>query len=303
MTSSRSPFAPSEWAAIAAIILIWGVNNAAAKVATGALPPFFVGGLRFAIALVVLIPFLRPPFPPWRQVAPILILLGPLHFGLIYYGFSIVKNLSPLVVSLQLWIPMTAFFAWRVLGETMAPSGLAGMAVAFIGVAWMSFDPHAAGDLPGILIGVVASGMWALGTVWVRRTPGVTPLKMQALTSVVGAPVLLGASFLFEPHVLARAAAADWTIWAMVVWAALASTVGASALLFWLVQRREPGRVTPWFLLTPLLSCGIGIGVMGDQLTPQLMLGGAATLTGVALVALSERRAALSAAAVPADQA
>lgn len=297
MTSSRSPFAPSEWLAIAAIILIWGVNNAAAKVATGALPPFFVGGVRFAIALVVLIPFLRPPFPPWRQVLPILLLLGPLHFGLIYYGFSIVKNLSPLVVSLQLWIPMTAFFAWRVLGEKMEPAGLAGMAVAFLGVAWMSLDPHAAGDLPGILIGVVASAMWALGTVLVRRSPSITPLKMQALTSLVGAPVLLAASFAVEPDVLPRAASAGWMIWALVGWAALASTVGASALLFWLVQRREPGRVTPWFLLTPLVSCGLGIGLLGDHLTPQLMLGGGATLVGVALVALSERRAAAVAAA------
>ena len=294
MTSgtSKSPFLLSEWAAIAAIVLIWGVNNAAAKVATGALPPFFVGGVRFAIALAVLIPFLRPPFPPLRQVGPILLLLGPLHFGLIYYGFSIVKSLSPLVVALQLWIPMTAFFAWRLLGETMTRSGLAGMVVAFAGVAWMSLDPHAAGDLPGILIGVLASAMWALGTVWVRRSPGVTPLKMQALTSLVGAPALLAASFLVEDHVLARAATAGWMIWATVVWAALASTVGATALLFWLVQRREPGRVTPWFLLTPLVSCGIGIGLMGDQLTPQLALGGGATLVGVALVALSERRAA-----------
>lgn len=294
-SSPKSPFLLTEWAAIAAIIVVWGVNNAAAKLATDVLPPFFVGGVRFAIALLVLIPFLKPPFPPLRQVGPILLLLGPLHFGLIYYGFSIVKNLSPLVVSLQLWIPMTAFFAWRLLGETMSRSGLGGMVVAFVGVAWMSLDPRAAGDLPGILIGVLASAMWALGTVWVRRSPTVTPLKMQALTSLVGAPALLAASFLFEDDLPRRAATAGWMIWGTVVWAALASTVGASALLFWLVQRREPGRVTPWFLLTPLVSCGIGIGLMGDQLTPQLALGGAATLVGVALVALSEQRAAAAA--------
>jgi O-acetylserine/cysteine efflux transporter len=127
---------------------------------------------------------------------------------------------------------------------------------------------------------------------------------MQALTSLVGAPVLLAASALFEPDALQRAAGASWMIWGLVGWAALASTVGASALLFWLVQRREPGRVTPWFLLTPLLSCGIGVGLMGDHLTPQLLLGGAATLSGVALVALSERRAAAAAAAaVAVDQA
>ena len=50
MTSSsdKSPFVAAEWAAIAAIIFVWGVNNAAAKIATDVLPPFFVGGVRFA---------------------------------------------------------------------------------------------------------------------------------------------------------------------------------------------------------------------------------------------------------------
>ena len=115
--------------------------------------------------------------------------------------------------------------------------------------------------------------------------------------AVVAAPVLLAASFAFEGDVVAKAMSASWLVWTTIVWAGLASTVGATALLFWLVQRREPGRVTPWFLLTPLVSCGIGIGLMGDTLTLQLVLGGGATLVGVALVALSERRAAARAAA------
>jgi O-acetylserine/cysteine efflux transporter len=253
--------------------------------------------LRFGVALVVLAPFLRPPFPPWKQILPIILLCGPLHFGLIYWGFSLIENLSPMVVALQLWIPMTAFFAWRMLGERMAPAALAGMVVAFVGVAWMSLDPHGVADLPGIALGLIASALWALGTVLVRRMPGVPPLKMQALTSVVAAPVLLAASFAFEGDVVAKAMSASWLVWTTIVWAGLASTVGATALLFWLVQRREPGRVTPWFLLTPLVSCGIGIGLMGDTLTLQLVLGGGATLVGVALVALSERRAAVRAAA------
>jgi O-acetylserine/cysteine efflux transporter len=151
-------------------------------------------------------------------------------------------------------------------------------------------------DWKAILLVAAASAAWGLTTVVARRTTSIPPLKMQALTSVVAAPALLAASFAFEGDVVARAMAATWMVWASVVWAALASTVGATALLFWLVQRREPGRVTPWFLLTPLVSCGIGIGLMGDTLTLQLVLGGGATLVGVALVALSERRAALRAA-------
>ncbi|MBP7703823.1 MAG: EamA family transporter [Caulobacter sp.] len=299
MTSptARSAFTSAEWGAIAAILLVWGVNNAAAKVATEALPPLLVGGLRFGVALLVLFPFLKPPWPPLRQILPVILLCGPLHFGLIYWGFSLIHNLSPMVVALQLWIPLTAFFAWRILGEKMPRAAIAGMVIAFLGVAWMSLDPKGAGDLPGIAIGLLASALWAAGTVMVRRMPGVPPLKMQALTSLVAAPILLAASFTFEGDVIGAMRAASPLVWGTVFFAALASTVGATALLFWLVQRREPGRVTPWFLLTPLISCGIGIGFLGDHMTLQLALGGGATLIGVALVALSERRAKLAAAA------
>ncbi len=288
----RTPFTALEWAAIAVILVVWGLNNAAAKIATEALSPLFMGGVRFAVALVCLAPFLRPPWPPWRQMLPLVLLAGPLHFGLVYIAFAMVENLSPIVVALQLWIPMTALFSWLVLKETMPRAAIAGMAVAFIGVAWMSLDPHGAADLPGIAVGVAASALWALATVLVRRAPGVKPLKMQALTSLAGAPVLLGASFLFEPQAIHRAAQASLFIWSLVAFAAIASTIGATALLFWLVQRREAGRVTPWFLLTPLLSCAIGVGFMGDQVTVQLVGGGLATMVGVALVALSERRIA-----------
>jgi O-acetylserine/cysteine efflux transporter len=288
-TSPRTPFTPAEWGAIALIILVWGLNNAAAKIATEALPPLFMGGMRFLVALLLLIPFLKPPWPPWRQMLPLVLLAGPLHFGLVYVAFAMVHNLSPIVVALQLWIPMTALFAWLMLKETMPRAAVAGMLIAFAGVAWMSLDPHGAADLPGLAIGVLA-------TVLMRKAPSIRPLKMQGLTSLAAAPVLLAASFAFEPRVVEKAVAATPFIWALVVFAAVASTVGATALLFWLVQRREAGRVTPWFLLTPLVSCTIGVGLMGDTVTPQLIGGGLATMVGVALVALSERRAAQQAA-------
>jgi O-acetylserine/cysteine efflux transporter len=108
------------------------------------------------------------------------------------------------VVATQLWIPFTALFAWKMLGETMKPPAVAGLVVAFVGVAWMSLDPHGAADLPAIVLGVVASACWALATVFVRQTPGAKPLQVQALTAVVAAPVLLVMSFGFEDNVVER---------------------------------------------------------------------------------------------------
>jgi O-acetylserine/cysteine efflux transporter len=288
---ANSPLSGLERLAILAIILTWGLNNAAAKVATAHLPPMMVGGLRFALALLFLFPFIKPPFPELKKLLVIMLLSGPIHFGLIYVAFGMGKSLSPLVVASQLWIPFTAVAAWKMLGETMRLPAVIGLIIAFVGVAWMSLDPHGAKDLPATVLIVAASACWAVATILVRQTPGVKPLKMQGMTAVIAAPALIAMSFAFEPRVVERVTTAPAVAWACVAFAGVVSTIGASALLFWLVQRREAGRVTPYFLLTPLVSCTIGILFMGDLVTPQLIIGGAATMVGVALVALTEKRA------------
>ena len=290
--TSQSPLTGLERLAIVAIILVWGLNNAAAKVATAHLPPMMVGGLRFALALIFLFPFIKPPFPEPKQLLGIILLSGPIHFGLVYVAFGMGQSLSPLVVASQLWIPFTAVAAWKMLGETMRLPAVIGLVIAFVGVTWLSLDPHGAGDLPALTLVIIASGCWAVATVLVRMTPGVKPLKVQGVTAIVAAPTLIAMSFAFETRVVERVMTAPPIAWACVAFAGIVSTIGASALLFWLVQRREAGRVTPYFLLTPLVSCTIGILFMGDRLTPQLLIGGAATMVGVALVALTEKRVA-----------
>ena len=298
--SSDSRFSTLEWAAIWAVVVIWGVNNAAGKLATAALPPLLVGGVRFAFALAVLFPFIKPPFPDWKTFLPVLLLTGPLHFGVIYTGFSLAHNLSLFSVSLQLWIPITALFSWLILGEAMPKAALAGMAAAFAGVAFMTLDPRAAADGPAVLTGLVASTFWALGTVLVRRMQGIRALKLQACTALLAAPALLILAFATEPDLVPRARAAGALVWASVAYAGLISSVGATVMLFWLVQRREAGRFTPYLLTTPLVTSILGVLVFHDVITPRLMIGAAATLGGVAVVALAERRRiALAAATSP----
>jgi O-acetylserine/cysteine efflux transporter len=282
---------PAEYAALFAIVVIWGVNNAAAKVVTETVPPLFVGAWRFGMAAVVLLPFLRPPFPrPWRLVAWV-VGLGTLHFALVYICFALAEDLSPLAVSLQLWIPLVAVLSWLFLKEPLGPAAIAGLAIAFAGVVVMTADPVALRDWRAIALGAFASLIWAGATLAARRA-AVPPLKLQALLSVVAAPVLFGSSSVLEPGWDEAFRSATPLVWACMLWAALVSTVGATGMLFWLVQRREAGRVTPYLLLTPVCSIAIGAVLLGDVLTPQILIGSAAVIGGIALVSAAERRIA-----------
>ncbi len=292
MTTPDKPHSPLtliEIAAIAAVVVVWGVNNAAAKLGTETLPPLLMAALRFALAAACLIPFVRPPFPNWKSLLIIVFLGGPIHYGLLYLAFWLAQDVSPVSVAAQLWVPFTALFALVLLGERLSRFALAGMGVAFVGVAWMTLDPHAVEDWKAILVAIAASAAWALTTVVARRTTSIPPLKMQGLLSLVALPSLAFASAFFERGQMAAIQSADALVWACVVWAGLISSVGATTLVFWLVQKREAGRVTPYLLATPVVSILIGWGFMGDVLTPQILTGAALTMGGVAIVALAER--------------
>ncbi len=285
----HSPLSLPEIAAIAAVVLIWGVNNAAAKLATETMPPLLVGAMRFGIAAACLIPFVRPPFPNWKSLLIIVLVGGPIHYGLIYLAFWLARDVSPVAVATQLWVPFTALFAFVLLGERISRFALLGMGVAFAGVAWMTLDAHAIADWKAILVGAAGSAAWAVTTVIARRTTSIPPLKMQGLLALVALPSLAFGSALFERGQLEAVREADALVWAAVVWAGLVSSVLATTLVFWLVQKREAGRVTPYLLATPVVSILIGWAFMGDVLTAQILAGAGLSIAGVAVVALAER--------------
>ena len=211
MTDVRSEVAPApvplpksphaltglEIAAIVAIIVVWGVNNAGAKLATQELSPLLVGAIRFGIATACLIAFVRPPFPDWKSLMLIVIIGGPIQYGLAYTAYWLATDVSPVTVANQLWIPFTALFAFLILGERLNKAALVGMGVAFVGVAWMTLDAHALQDWKAILVAIAAGAAWGVTTVVARRTTSIPPLKMQGLLSLFALPSLAFASALF----------------------------------------------------------------------------------------------------------
>ena len=290
MSSQRhSPLSLLEIGAIIAVMLIWGINNAAAKVATEVMPPLMVGALRFAVAAACLVWFVRPPFPNWKSLLIIAVVGGPIHYGLIYLAFWLAHDVSPVTVATQLWIPLTSLFAFLMLGERISRMATIGLVIAFAGVAWMTLDPHALQDWKAIAVGALGASAWALTTVIARRTTSIPPLKMQGLLALMAFPALTLGSLLFETGQWEAAQIAPPIVWGTVVWAGVISSVFATSLVFWLVQRREAGRVTPYLLGSPLVSILIGWLWMGDVLTPQILTGVAIALIGVVTVALGER--------------
>ena len=173
----RTQIAPADFVTLAAIAVIWGFNNLLAKLAVDAIPPLLAAGLRFAIALIVLLPMLRAPKAGLGMLALVAVLTGFIHQGIQYAGLAMARDLSPMVISMQLWIPASVGFAALWLGERPGPWRLAGMAASFAGIGAMAIDPAVFSQIGALALVAVAACIYGAAAVLVRRAPTVQDRK------------------------------------------------------------------------------------------------------------------------------
>ena len=291
MTPPSRAFAPLDLLQLISIAVIWGVNNILAKIAVDALPAMMTVAVRFALVLVVLIWFIRvPPREMWKPFALMLLFVGPLHFGVQYTGLKLATDIAPMVVAMQLWAPASVVFAALLLKENVTPLRWAGVIVAFMGTASMNFDPAVLAQGWALLLVSVASVSYGLGADLVRKIAGTDVWATQAWIALSIVPTMTIASLMFETGQVEAGLNAHWVVWAALIFGGLVSSIVANAFLFRLVQKYEVSRTTPYLLMTPVISFALAALVLHNEITPQILLGGALTIGGVLLVAIAERR-------------
>lgn len=276
-----------------AIAAIWGCNAVLTKIALDLVPPLFLSVVRFAITLAVLLPFVKPLGNMWRPMLAVAILTGPLHFGLQFVGLDMAHDLAPMIIAMQLWIPATVILAAIFLNEKAPLARVLGMIASLVGISILVFEPSVWAQMPAFGLVALASVGYAGASIVMRKYGGLDPVQAQAWLATVTIPTLALASFASESGQIASLIKATPIVWFAIAFAALMSGLVANVGMWRMVQRYEVSRTTPFSLLTPLIAIVLGIVFLGDPLTSQLLVGGALSLAGVAVVALfrSERSA------------
>jgi O-acetylserine/cysteine efflux transporter len=129
-----------------------------------------------------------------------------------------------------------------------------------------------------------------LGLIFVKRLKGVPALELQAWIAVVGGPVLLLLSFVFESGQLQSLQQASAKGWAALLFTTVMSSLIAHTTWYYLISRYPVTRLSPLTLLSPLFGIFFGVTLLDDQLTPRMLFGGAITLLGVFIVVMREKR-------------
>jgi drug/metabolite transporter (DMT)-like permease len=172
---------------------------------------------------------------------------------------------------------------WALFGERASVRGVAGLAVAMIGIVLVATSSSGATSPDGVALALFATAAPAAGTVLMRRlAPSVDLLVTTSSQFVLGGAMLLAVSALLEPWGAIRWSPA--MLPGLLVLGVLGTGV-AYVAWFWLLDRVSLVRLGTALFLVPVVGVVAGI-VTGDRPGLPALAGIAAVLAGIGIVLL-----------------
>lgn len=266
--------------------IAWGGNFVVSKFAVTELPPIFSAGVRFAVVALVCLPWLKPLYGRMKPVITLSLLMGFLHFALLFIALEMSNKISGMAIIAQLGVPISVIMAVVLLGERVGVYRIFGITLAFGGAVLLGFDPDIFKDLPAVSVMFVSVVIMSYCAILMRNLRGVAPLELQAWIGLSSFTPLFALSYIMEGDQWPLVLEASWIGWVAVVYSAVISSVFAHAINFFLIQRYPIATVAPYSLLAPVIGVLTSVWLLGDALTWQLVVGGTITLAGVLLITL-----------------
>ncbi len=287
--------------AFAIVYTVWGSTYLAIRVAVATLPPFLLAGIRFSVAGLGLLLWLRlrgvtlPTARQWGHaaVAGGLLLLG--GNGLVVWAEQTVpSNLAALLVAIT---PV-----WFALLEWARPTGVrptwqtaTGIVVGFSGIALLMAGrpPLQPGETmnPWGLPALVLAGLcWAAGSLWSRyhARPESPWMNSAAQMSCGGMALLLVAVLRGEPSQFHGHAVATRSWLALLYLVVFGSWLAFSAYVY-LLKVSTPARLATYAYVNPVIAVILGWLMLGETLTRQTLWAAAISLAGVVITTLPRR--------------
>lgn len=287
--------------------MTWGASFLFIQQAVHEFGPLPTAAVRVAVASVFLLPLLvaRGQWPALRRHWRPVLFCGLLNSGIPFalFSFALLHINTGLSSILNATVPLFgALVAWAWLGQNPGGSRSLGLLVGFVGVALLAWDKVGAGGGGGhlglwaVLACLSATLCYALAASFTHRyLSGLNPL-MTATGSQIGATLGLAL-----PALLAWPAQMPGPkAWAAVVALGVLCTGVAYVLYFRLIENLGPARALTVTFTVPVFAILYGATLLGEAVTPWMLLCGAVVLCGTAL-ATGAVRLPLQPRAAPAD--
>ena len=270
---------------------IWGSNFVVIKAALAHIPPLSFAALRFSLAFVPAVFFLKRPDVPIRNLAAFGLLIGVGQFGFLYIAMRsfIAPGIASLVMQTQ--VLFTIGLAVWIAREKVRVYQMVTVALGAAGLLTILSHTDGATTVLGLGLALVASFSWALGNMVQRATPGVNSLAFVVWSSAFSVPPLILLSLLMEgSHALPDAILhSSPGVWAAIAWQSFGNSLFGYAVWGYLLARHSAAAVAPWALLIPVFGMAASALYLGEPLPLWKLAAAALIIGGLAINILGPR--------------
>ncbi|MDT8991254.1 DMT family transporter [Curvibacter sp. APW13] len=279
-----------------------GSYVALSKPLVGIFPVFLLAWLRFGIAAVAMLPWLRRPAneapmsTTTRRLVFLESFLGNFLFSIcMLYGVSMTSAVSAGVIMAS--IPaVIALLSWWFLGERIHARVGAAATLGFVGMALLSLSKNelSTQDIPGVqadfthkawignllvFAAVVCEASYAV--IGKRLTGALGPRRISALINLWGlvlvTPLGLWAAWSFDFSSVTTGA------WLLLVFYALAASVWTVWLWMTGLRSVPAAQAGIFSVLLPVSATVVGVTVLGEKLLPMEMAAFGVSIAGILL--------------------
>ena len=274
-------------------VLLWSTGWISAKYATFFADPLTFLVVRYGTAVVLFYIVCRIGGGSWPRdragwVHAIVsgMFLHGLYLGMVWWaiGQGVPAALSGIIAGLQPL--MTGVAAAYFVGEKLNAVQRGGLVIGFLGVAIAVLPKVLAIDASSIPAYAVAVNVLAMvcvtaGTIYQKRLVRDGDLRAVATLQYVGALIVT------VPAALAlESLRVDWSLgfFATLVWSVVGISMGAVALLLYLIRRGDVSKAASLIYLVPPLAALEAAIAFGEELTVPMVIGTCVVMVGVYLI-------------------
>lgn len=273
------------------VAVIWGVNFIFVKLALEDMSPLLLCALRFLLASIPAVFFIKPPAVPFKIVILYGLIMFALQFSLLFIGMNVgmTPGMASLIMQVQVFFSL--FFSAVFLGEKLRFWQITGALVSFIGIALVGlhFDNNI--SMLGFICILAAAATWGVGNLITKKINHVNMislvvwgcfvacLPMFILSLVIDGPDRIVYSYY---HFTALGLAS-------LLYIVFISTWIGYGVWNWLLSRYPVGTVVPFTLLAPVVGIISSVIFMGEPFELWKLVSGLLVISGLYINVLSTK--------------
>ncbi|RAS34324.1 EamA family transporter [Paraburkholderia bryophila] len=267
------------------VTFVWGINFPITKLGLDSIDPFVLTGIRFTLAAIPLVFFIRRPSVHFGYVAAYGLIFGVGMWGAINYGIAagVAPGIASLIIQLSAFFTM--FWGALLFRETLRPAQWIGAVVVLFGLCGIFFAQKGAHQVLGIALIVLSAIAWSVGNVIIKKSGVKEIFSFMVWASLFPPlPLLLGTWLLEGGHPFLM----SWrNMDGMALFSLLFQVYLATHFSYWgwnsLMKLYPVSTVAPLSLMIPVFGIATSILLVGEQVHPAEMVSIVVVIVGLAI--------------------